>query len=94
MNDIIYSFAANQATDNQDYLVLREELTFVPSRPSEIKCVNFTTLNDNIHEGMESKTIVLTSPSPITFSPEATVVYIRDSDSTFICLSIRGSFSY
>ena len=80
----VHSFTVNQATINQDYLALRETFTFAPSHLDEIKCVNFTTLNDTIYEGTESRPIVLTSDSNITLMPKSTLVSILDSDSKFV----------
>lgn len=68
------------ATDGQDLASLHEDLTFLPGRLDEVKCVNVTTMTDGIYEGLEYQGIVLTSDSDITVNPGVAILSISDDD--------------
>ena len=72
--------ADNLATDNQDFIVLLEELTFVPEHPRETFCRNITTLRDSVYEGTEVRGVILTTPSRVTIDRDRSILEILDNN--------------
>ena len=70
----------NVSVDGRDLIGLHEDLTFDPSRPDEVKCVNVTTLTDTIYEGTEYRGIVLSSDIDVTFDPKVATLQIMDEN--------------
>ena len=68
------------ATDGVDLAAVREEFTYLPSRPMELKCANITTFSDSLYEGTEVRGINLFN-SDVTLRPGRTVLEILDNNS-------------
>lgn len=70
----------DRATDGLDLAALQEQLTFMPSRPNELMCVNVTAFSDTIYEGTEARAIFLLNDD-VTLEPESTILEILDHNS-------------
>ncbi len=73
--------------------MLREEITFIPSRPREIKCVNITTYRDNRYEGTECRGIILETDTTVSLSPKEAVLHILDKNGEVMSANLGSSCS-
>lgn len=69
-----------KATDGLDLAALHEQLTFLPSRPDELQCVDVTAFNDTIYESTEARAIFLRN-NDVKLEPASTILEILDHNS-------------